>query len=93
VTTITINSSALRSPSSMVPCRALNVFPHALHLYLARVFPWLTRLPAPIFPLAGQFTFGQNVWQAAFGRSVLFIHHRLLIDALVQNSAGPSATR
>lgn len=43
-------------------------------------------LPASIFPLAGQFTFGQNSCDASFSDFVLVIHHSLLIDALFQNS-------
>jgi hypothetical protein len=39
-------------------------------------------LPAPTFPLAGQSSFGQNSCDASFSDFVLFIHHRILIDAL-----------
>jgi hypothetical protein len=71
-TTITISSVGLRSPSSIVPRRALNVCLHWVQRKRCRLRSCIRILPAPIWPPAEHAVFGQNCFDASIGSVVLF---------------------
>src|SRR5260221_14743958 len=62
---MTIKVFGLRNPPNIVPACALNVFPHVLHRYRGRFFPWITIEPCPICPLVLQRWLGQNTCDAS----------------------------